>query len=645
MKRNRMKRIMSVLLTFALLFGAVQGTSVLSVGAEETIPTVSAGDTWHAVWTAEEYAAFATLNITESGFYRFNVTDNSPNDNFLTVVVYNVTEDALMETVNGELGSTEYVDDILYFNAACEYEIGAVKYNSAGYFDSGDLSIAFNKAEIIPNELTLSQPVELSAFPDSRGWVSFEPEEAGDYCLSLSRAASFTVAVYDASTGLRRELRSTSYRTATSGKAIDKLVVNLEANTPYLFFFRKGTLPYEGYELSVEKCAEEIVHMELNEQTRDLLSVEYDEIDVSEALFNYRVVYADGTEAICTYEELAKAGRFTPNITYLGESISIYDSIYYGARTQPIEVEYLDRVEYDTVYIKPIHTYSNGYHYEGTPIHLSKSSFEQESSSRILPEETGVYGVFSSDWEYICSLSFIMIDEDNQQVVYDESKGGFPLVGGHTYVLETMSIADTSVSITLENINTVLFPDTHPSGWYYDAVTYVVGRNIMTGYQSGLFGTSDSIQRQDFLVMLARLDGVNLQEYAGVHGLFPDVAPNSYYEAAVTWGYANGIVSGYQNGEFGVGDKITREQLVTFLYRYAYYRYYDIECTAEQYQAVADAYNDYSRVTDFAQDAVVWAIDRGVISGKNPTTIAPQGDAQRCEVAQMMYNIFVNDII
>ena len=191
-----------------------------------------------------------------------------------------------------------------------------------------------------------------------------------------------------------------------------------------------------------------------------------------------------------------------------------------------------------------------------------------------------------------------------------------------------------------------IFPDTANDAWYSAAITYAVESGIMKGYaDSGLFGTADGIQRQDFLVMLARYDGVDLSAYADDHGTFADVAENSYFEAAVNWGYQNGIVNGYDDGRFGVGDMITREQIITFLYRYANYKGLETQVSSISKQNTQNKYYDFANVSDFSRDAVYWAIDRGVISGKeNNTAIAPQGNAQRCEVAQIMYNIFKNDI-
>ncbi len=191
-----------------------------------------------------------------------------------------------------------------------------------------------------------------------------------------------------------------------------------------------------------------------------------------------------------------------------------------------------------------------------------------------------------------------------------------------------------------------IFPDTANDDWYSAAISYAVESGIMKGYaDSGLFGTADGIQRQDFLVMLARYDGVDLSAYANNHGNFGDVAENSYFEAAVNWGYESGIVNGYDDGRFGVGDMITREQIVTFLYRYADYKGLNTDVEDASKQSIESRYYDFANVSEFSKDAIYWAIDRGVINGKeNNTAIAPQGNAQRCEVAQIMYNIYKNNI-
>ncbi len=267
---------------------------------------------------------------------------------------------------------------------------------------------------------------------------------------------------------------------------------------------------------------------------------------------------------------------------------------------------------------------------------------------QISRDTTGVYDIKPSQiFSGFNKDSITVSDKNGDVVVYNGAKYGWPLVAGQTYTVVFNKEYGVSDDMVWSSINkaVAIFPDTPANQWYSDAVTYSVGRGLISGYgATGMFGTADSIQRQDFLVILARLDGVDLSTYANKGSKFPDVVKGSYYEAAVSWGVENGITTGYQNGKFGVGDKITREQLVTFLYRYANHKNLDTSYTADEKSKVKNTYSDYKKVTNYAIDPVVWAVTNGVISGKTATTIVPGGNALRCEVAQIMYNIFLNDI-
>ena len=266
---------------------------------------------------------------------------------------------------------------------------------------------------------------------------------------------------------------------------------------------------------------------------------------------------------------------------------------------------------------------------------------------QISVDSTGVYNITPSvSLSGFDKDSITVYDKNNGVVKFNDTKGGWPLVKDLKYYVKLNRSFSNANNLSWNPVKKAdtIFPDTSSSGWYNDAVTYAVGAGIMSGYKNGKFGTSDSIQRQDFLVMLARLDGVDLDTYGAKKSAFPDVPEGSYFEAAVNWGSEKGIVTGYQNGKFGVGDKVTREQLVTFLYRYAKYKDYDYSYTSNRETVVSGQYKDFKNVSGFAKDPILWAIEKGVISGKTNTTIVPQGNAQRCEVAKIMYNIFLNDI-
>ena len=272
-------------------------------------------------------------------------------------------------------------------------------------------------------------------------------------------------------------------------------------------------------------------------------------------------------------------------------------------------------------------------------------------------ETSGIYDIApSTEIDGFETENVLVFDKNEKEVKYNADKLGWPLTKGESYTIKLKQVEDTTAYDDVVWAKTLkadtIFPDTSADGWYNDAVNYAVGAGIMTGYASnGFFGTSDSIQRQDFIVMLARYDGVDLSTYASTENKFPDVDNNGYYAAAVKWGADKGIIKGYTAGEnaglFGVGDTITREQLVTMLYRYAKYKGKDVNVASDAEETAMSKFGDYSKVSVFSKDAVLWATEKGVITGKGVSkdAIDPQGNAQRCEVAQIMYNIFKNNIL
>ena len=183
--------------------------------------------------------------------------------------------------------------------------------------------------------------------------------------------------------------------------------------------------------------------------------------------------------------------------------------------------------------------------------------------------KTGVY-TLKPNSKYTGSFStnkIIVLDKNYNEVKFNATKGGFPLVADQEYIIKFNYDCSDDINGTVTWTKTrkaeTIFSDVSASEWYNNAIMYAVGRGIINGYGgTNNFGPGDNIQRQDFMVILAKLDGVDLTQYGNKKSAFSDVPEGSYFEAAVNWGAEKGIVNGYANGKFGTGDKITREQLV-----------------------------------------------------------------------------------
>jgi hypothetical protein len=170
------------------------------------------------------------------------------------------------------------------------------------------------------------------------------------------------------------------------------------------------------------------------------------------------------------------------------------------------------------------------------------------------------------------------------------------------------------------------FVDVATTDWFAPYVADVVDKGLMKGYADGKhFGSYDQLQRQDFVVILWRMAGTPVVNQALS---FKDVQKGSYYEDAVKWAYSTGVAKGYNADEFGVGKNITREDFTVMLHRYNGY---------PGTKAGLSAFDDASKVSGYAVDAVKWAVATGAITGKNDGTIIdPQAAIARCEAAKIL---------
>ena len=184
-------------------------------------------------------------------------------------------------------------------------------------------------------------------------------------------------------------------------------------------------------------------------------------------------------------------------------------------------------------------------------------------------------------------------------------------------------------NITLKIIdNTMTFSDVEPvHHWATDAVEFVAARELFNGTGGGKFTPQGDMTRGMLVTVLYRLN----YEPEAAGGDFADVDATAYYADAVAWAEEAGVVSGYGNGVFGSNDKVTREQIVTILYRYAEKNSYLTE-----YTGTLTGYEDVGNVSDYAKDAMSWAVNTGLVKGMDDSHLAPKNNATRAEVATIL---------
>ena len=179
-------------------------------------------------------------------------------------------------------------------------------------------------------------------------------------------------------------------------------------------------------------------------------------------------------------------------------------------------------------------------------------------------------------------------------------------VDANTY---TFVMPDGPVTVSVTFGNGLPFTDVSAGQWFYDYVSYVYFNGLMNGTSATTFEPNANMTRAMVWAILARIDGET-------------VTGATWQTAARSWAMANGVSDGSDpNG------LVTREQFATMLWRYE-------GEPASSYSL--SAFSDAGSLSNWAETAMSWAVEHGVITGMTDTTLVPQGTATRAQCAAML---------
>lgn len=167
--------------------------------------------------------------------------------------------------------------------------------------------------------------------------------------------------------------------------------------------------------------------------------------------------------------------------------------------------------------------------------------------------------------------------------------------------------------------------------WARTEISYCVGRKYFVGISSSMFGPEYTMTRGMFITVLARMSGENI---SGYYNTFNDITEDKYYCEPCSWAATKKIIDADADGNFNPEANITREQMATFLYRYAGTKGY---ISGSQDLNVISGYSDYSYLSSWAVDPMAWAVKNGIINGRTTTTLCPKDTAKRSEVSAIVY--------
>ena len=172
------------------------------------------------------------------------------------------------------------------------------------------------------------------------------------------------------------------------------------------------------------------------------------------------------------------------------------------------------------------------------------------------------------------------------------------------------------------------FTDVEENGWYHTGVDFMVRNGFMNGVADDAFDVDGNLTRAQLVTILYRIAG---EPESTATNPFADVADGQWYTNAVIWAAENGIVKGVNTTTFAPNDQITREQIATILFRYA---------KAEKVEGKLAGFPDAEKVSDYAADAMAWAVEQGLINGisesDGKTYLAPQETATRAQIAVIL---------
>ena len=172
------------------------------------------------------------------------------------------------------------------------------------------------------------------------------------------------------------------------------------------------------------------------------------------------------------------------------------------------------------------------------------------------------------------------------------------------------------------------FTDVEENGWYHTGVDFMVKNGFMNGVADDAFDVDGNLTRAQLVTILYRIAG---EPESTATNPFADVADGQWYTNAVIWAAENGIVKGVNTTTFAPNDQITREQIATILFRYA---------KAEKVEGKLAGFPDAGKVSDYAADAMAWAVEQGLINGisesDGKTYLAPQETATRAQIAVIL---------
>lgn len=173
------------------------------------------------------------------------------------------------------------------------------------------------------------------------------------------------------------------------------------------------------------------------------------------------------------------------------------------------------------------------------------------------------------------------------------------------------------------------YNDVKSSDWFYEAVKFAYEEGLMQGTGEA-FEPESKMTRAMLVAVLWRMEKEPNVNFAMP---FADVEAEQWYTEAIRWAASEGLISGISDGLFGTNEELTREQLAVILYSYVQKKGISTEVDED---VGLSSFDDVASVSDYAAEAMRWAVATGIVQGRGDNKLYPTESATRAEVAEML---------
>lgn len=275
-----------------------------------------------------------------------------------------------------------------------------------------------------------------------------------------------------------------------------------------------------------------------------------------------------------------------------------------GVKTYTCEVCQATKTEEIAKLVRP----SSGGSSSSTPSYTVSTSKTEDGSVSVSPKNASkgdtVTITVKPDKGY--ELDTLTVTDKNGDKVKVTEKNG-----KYTFTMPSGKVNVKATFVEIKKATTHTFIDVPDSYWAEDEISWAFEKGYMNGTSETTFNPTGNVSRQQLWMIMARLSGEE---------------PGNMAEAKV-WAVDNGVSDGT-----APGGSVTRQQMVTILYRFAQRMGYDVSKKAD-----LSVYPDYANVSGYAQEAMAWAVANDIIGGTTQGTLNPSGTATRAQFAVILY--------